>query len=242
MKHADGVRHCISRKNSDQAIDFSLAYHTGEDPKAVQSNRQMIQSIMDPRAHFVSPLQVHGDHIHVVRRQQSRGWDCLDRTLEADALVTNVRGVVLTILTADCVPVLIYDPRQKAIGAVHAGWQGTHKQIVRKTVEKMNALYGSKPSDLIVGIGPAIGGCCYEVGADVAEHFWDDPHVVHPVKHEKFLLDLKEANRQQLESAGVIASRIEISRECTVCASDRYFSHRAEPGCTGRFMGCISIS
>jgi YfiH family protein len=236
-----GLRHCITTRDPERPLEGSLALHTGDDPLKVQANRRALAEYFGPGAHFVSPLQVHGDHVHVVSDVTDRGWEVLDRDLQADALVTDRPGVVLTILTADCVPILLYDPVHRAIGAVHAGWRGTRQEITPKTVRKMGELYGTDPADLIVGIGPAIGGCCYEVGAEVAEHFTDYPESVHEKGGGKYLLDTKQINAAQLVALGIPAEQIEISPICTMCDHERFFSYRAHPGETGRFMSCIAL-
>jgi YfiH family protein len=241
MQQNGGIRHGITERKIGDPVDFSLAYHTGEDSDAVHANRSTINAWFGEQACFVSALQVHGDHIHAVKYHESRGWEAEDRTLQADALVTDVEEMVLTILTADCVPILLYDPMHRAIGSVHAGWKGSQQEIVRKTIEKMSALYGSDPRDILVGIGPAIGGCCYEVGGEVAEHFTAYTDAVVPKPNGKYLLDLKTVNAQQLESAGIRRAHIEISPICTACESERFFSYRAEKGCSGRFMSSIMI-
>ena len=235
------MRHGISLRDFIQPLEGSLALHTGQDAAQVLANRAQLGGRFGADAVFVSALQVHSDRVHVVTEATDRGWDVLDRTLEADALVTDVAGVVLTILTADCVPILLYDPIHRAIGAVHAGWRGTRQEITRKTIEKMAALYGTQPADLVAGIGPAIGGCCYEVGAEVAEHFADYPEAVNEKENGKYLLDTKQVNAEQLRTLGVPEAQIEVSPICTMCEHERFFSYRAEPGTAGRFMSCIAL-
>ena len=235
------VRHFISEREMHRPLEGSLALHTGQERGAVLANRAEIASHFGTEACFISALQVHGDHVHVVDESVSRGWAEVDASLQADALVTNLPDVVLTILTADCVPLLIVDPVHRAIGAVHAGWRGTQQEIVRKTIEKMGHLYGTRPADLIVGIGPAIGGCCYEVGGEVVEHFTVYPQAIVPKDNGKYLLDTKQVNARQLEALGVPPDQIEISPICTACEHERFFSYRADAGTAGRFMSCIML-
>jgi len=241
LHRIDGIQHCITTRDPERPLEGSLALHTGDDPLKVQANRKALAEHFGPGARFVSPLQVHGDHVHVVDVAADRGWEVLDEDLRADALVTDRPGVVLTILTADCVPILFYDPIHRAIGAVHAGWRGTQQEIAPKTVRKMGELYGTDPADLIVGIGPAIGGCCYEVGAEVAEHFTDYPVAVQEKSGDKYLLDTKQINAAQLVALGIPQEQIEISPICTMCDHERFFSYRARPGEAGRFMSCIAL-
>jgi len=235
------VLHCVSHRDGSRPLDGSLARHTGQADGEITANRSRVEHWFGPHARFVSPLQVHGDHIHVVEHPHNRGWEKLEASLRADALVTNLPGVVLTILTADCVPILLFDPVQRAIGAVHAGWRGTQQMIVRKTIAKMAEQYGTNPADLIVGVGPAIGGCCYEVGEEVAAHFGSCPEALMPKGGGKYLLDTRRVNVRQLEAAGVPPEQIEVSPYCTSCDVDRYFSYRAEQGTAGRFMSCIML-
>jgi len=235
------LQHCVSRREPDRPLEGSLARHTGHEALSVDANRGQVERYFATSKHFVSALQVHGDHVAVMDRLVDRGWDRLDETFRADALVTDLPGVVLTILTADCVPILLYDPVQRAIGAVHAGWRGTQQEIVRKTIERMGEQYGTKPEDLITGIGPAIGGCCYEVGGEVAKHFIDYPEAWTDKGEGKYLLDTKRINARQLIELGVPEAQIEISPYCTSCDVDRFFSYRAEQGTAGRFMSCIML-
>jgi len=235
------LKHCTTQRDTHRPLEGSLALHTGQEYTSIVANRSEILAHFGSQAVAVSPLQVHGSHVHVVDAPAARGWTQLDSTFEADALVTNLPNVVLTILTADCVPLLVVDPVHRAIGAVHAGWRGTQQEIVRKTIEKMGALYGTQPADLIVGIGPAIGECCYEVGAEVADHFTAYPQAIVPKDNGKYLLDTKRINARQLEDLGVPPNQIEISPICTSCEHERFFSYRADAGTAGRFMSCIML-
>jgi len=238
----DGIRHAVTMREQGEPAEFSMAYHTGEHPSFIRKNRKKLQDYFGDETRFVSPLQVHGDKIYAVSHRESRGWEYLDESLRVDALVTNVAGVAISILTADCVPLLLYDPVAGVIGAVHAGWQGSRLKIAAKTVIRMNDLYGSQPSDIIVGIGPAIGGCCYEVSKDVAAHFWEYGDAVASKSGDKYLLDLKLVNSIQLQDLGVAEKNIEISRYCTSCSVDRFFSYRKENKTNGRFISTISIA
>ncbi len=239
---AEGTRHCVSERANGQPLEGSLALHTGQDAEQIRANRSKVAEYFgEPPVACIAALQVHGDRVHAVDRPDPRGWDALDQTFEADALITHLPHVVLTILTADCVPILLHDPVRHVIGAVHAGWRGTQQEIARKTIAKMGQLYGTNPKDLIVGIGPAIGGCCYEVGDEVAEYFTAYPDAVTHKGDGTHLLDTKQVNAMQLEALGVPRVQIEISPYCTACDVDRFFSYRAEQGTVGRFMSCIML-
>ncbi len=242
LAQKSGVRHAVSARNTGEPAQFSMAYHTGENLLHIEHNRRLLQEYFGEETRFVSALQVHGDKIYEASSHESRGWKSLDETLRVDAMITNVPNVALTILTADCVPILLYDPIRQAVGAVHAGWQGSRLNIATKTVRKMEESYGSDPADILVGIGPSIRGCCYEVGTDVAEHFISYSGTVEDKKDGKYLLDLKLVNSLQLRDAGVLERNIEISPYCTSCDNDKFFSYRKEGGTKGRFVSAISLS
>jgi YfiH family protein len=206
--------------------------------------------------------QVHSDLIHWVDAQP-------EHPLTGDGLLTATPGLLLAVQTADCLPVILADPKRRAVGVFHAGWRGTVKRIVEKAVGEMRRWFGSNPADLKAAIGPGIRGCCYEVGEEVREKFKSqfayaatlfrevkesDPvrekypllfltarAPGHSVLPKKIFLDLVEANRQQLIAAGVPGRSVETSPLCTNCRPDLLFSYRAEKGKTGRLMGVAGI-
>jgi hypothetical protein len=221
---------------------------------------------------LVAVRQIHSDIIHVVR---SRKLDLLKHDLlkqgplVGDGLVTDLRGVALGILTADCFPILLVDTRKKAVGAFHAGWRGTVKRIVEKGVGIMRLEFGSRPEDIHAAIGPGIQQCSFEVGEEVEEAFHTQfpyaAELFHRVQESdavrerypmlfmnqrapghgdpciKVHLDLREANRRQLLAAGVPENNITALKDCTVCQPQKFFSHRAESGKTGRQMALVGI-
>ncbi len=235
--------HAVSTRVRSEPFDFSLALHTGEDVKAIVGNRKKLASLLDTdnSLHFIVANQTHSDHIEIISKIKTRGWQSVeDAVSDCDALITNQKGVVLTILSADCVPVLLYDRKKEAVAAIHAGWKGTKEKIVAKTVQKMKKIYACDPEDIIAGVAPAIGRCCYEVGKDVAKHFFNEP-LSFDVQGEKYMLDLPFINKKQLLDSGVLEKHIEMSDICTACDVERFFSYRKEQGCSGRFMSMIGI-
>jgi polyphenol oxidase len=226
----------------DPFASLNVGRHVGDDPAAVEANHRAICAALggDP-ARVVSARQVHSDR---VARVDDDGHNADDgRTLDdADALITDVPSLLLMLRFADCVPVWLYDPGHHAIGLAHAGWRGTAQRIAAKTVRAMGAAFGSRPEDVIAGLGPAIGPCCFEVGPDVIEAVRRAlPDAEAPVGRHGFgaivpdasHLDLWEANAVQLRDEGV--RRIEVAELCTSCHVDAFFSHRREKGRTGRF-------
>jgi hypothetical protein len=195
--------------------------------------------------------------------------------LEGDGLMTDVPGVLLAVGTADCVPVLVVDVKKRMVGAFHAGWRGTAAGIVEGGVAKMREAYGSRVEDLVAAVGPSIGACCYAVGEEVRAAFGarfgyadelfrvirddgrasDDTHLSgdeaapkmgHPVLGEsKLHVDLWEANRRQLVTAGLGAEQITVVGECTACAlsggEKKYFSYRADKGVAGRMLSAVGV-
>ncbi|HZW80210.1 MAG TPA: peptidoglycan editing factor PgeF [Candidatus Deferrimicrobiaceae bacterium] len=211
---------------------------------------------------LVTLRQIHSDIIHSVASPSGSH-------LVGDGLVTNSPGLLLAIQTADCLPIILVDPRHRAVGVFHAGWRGTLKRIVEKGVGEMQRRFGSRPRDLKAAIGPGIQGCCYEVGAEVRDQFesqfayaadlFREVEESDPVREKypmlfltarapghsdlpkKIFLDLVEANRQQLLTVGVPPKGIKASPLCTNCRTDLLFSYRAEKGKTGRMMAVAAI-
>ncbi len=196
--------------------------------------------------------------------------DSVPRTpLVGDGLITNTAGLLLAIQTADCLPVILVDEKRHAIGVFHAGWRGTVKRIVEKGLGAMFQHFGTRPRDIKAAIGPGVQGCCYEVGEEVrikfqsqfeyAESLFREVKDSDPVREKypllfltarapghselptKLFLNLTEANREQLLTAGVAKKNIAVSDMCTKCRPDLLFSYRAEKGKTGRLMGLAGI-
>jgi YfiH family protein len=164
-----------------------------------------------------------------------------------DAMVSDLENTLLAVQTADCIPILIADPRTRAFAAVHAGWRGTLKGIVARTIERMQQEFHARPEDLLIAVGPAIGSCCFEVGMDVVELFSGEfkyaGELMAPNGREgKVQLDLNLANFKQLVAIGVEPDKIYDSRLCTSCRKDLFFSYRRDRGRenpVGRLMGVI---
>jgi polyphenol oxidase len=181
---------------------------------------------------------------------------------KADALITRHCGVALAMSSADCVPLMFYDPVERVIGLVHAGWRGTARGIAAITLQAMSEQFGSDPKNIRAGIGPSIGPCCYEVSEDVRCYFMGqqefDPYptsasyrkliresAVFTIKRmqsrDSLRLDLWETNRNQLLMAGVLSEQIESSEICTSCKKELFFSHRGEHGKAGRFPSILAL-
>ena len=163
----------------------------------------------------------HGDNVQLVSRIEAGKF--IPKT---DALVTNENNLNLSITVADCLPIFIYDPKQKVVALIHEGWRGLATNIIKKTIEVLKAK-GSLPEDLLIGIGPGIGKCHFEVKDDVLGKFEDYSDVIEK-RSDKFFIDLKKVAQIQLVAEGVKKENIEISPLCTFCGSERYFSARRD--------------
>lgn len=173
--------------------------------------------------------QIHGDIVLRAPLPPHVDW-------EGDGMITHKPGLVLTIRTADCLPIFLYDPQNKAVGLVHAGWRGTKAQIAAKALAAMFEAYRTKPDDVIVAFGPSIGAEAYEVGAEFKEHFPAETKQ----SGDKYCFDMAAANRGQLISKGVKEQNI---RDCGICtfSSQELFSYRRQGKAAGRFMSLIMI-
>lgn len=190
----------------------------------------------------VSVQQVHGTDVLVLDRPVQPG-ESFDGGW--DALVTNQPGLLLTVRTADCVPVLLYDPRRRVVAAIHAGWRGAVAGIVRITIETLARRFGSSPSSLEIGVGPSAGACCYEVDepvfARLPEALEDWRAVVTETGPSTAMLDLHGLVRRQAAAAGVPADRIRAVRVCTVCYPTLFYSYRRDGGVKGTMVSGILL-
>ena len=221
---------------------LNLGLNRGDDPRNVAENRRRLAEALGyAESKLVLSHQTHSDIVRVVTAADARGIDHRDYP-EADGLVTNEPGVALWVFTADCTPVLLFDPVTGAVGAVHAGWRGTASKIVAKAVKTMASAFGSRPETIRAAIGPAIGACCFETDRDVPEAmlaaYGQAAEAYITQKGEKYFLDLKKLNALALQEAGV--REISIAAECTMCSCHRFWSHRATKGIRGS-QGAIIV-
>lgn len=183
---------------------------------------------------LVCASQVHGDGIaRVTLRDKGRGaLSGAGAIANTDALITSEKGLALGIFTADCLSIFLYDPEIPAIGLVHAGWQGSQKEIASKAVEAMKKEFNCRPQDLCVGFGPCIRSCCYEVGSRMNDYF--KTGIV--VRDNRYYLDLAKINTVQLKEAGVREEQIVDLMLCTYCSSKEFFSYRRHGKDAGRMI------
>ncbi len=219
---------------------LNLGGTVGDSRSNVIENRKRIFSAVqrEVTSHF-DVWQVHGTDILIPN--QPRGMN--EPHLRADAILTDKPEITLFMRFADCVPIFLYDSQQHIVGMVHAGWQGTVKKIAAKAINQMQEKYHSKPEKICAGIGPSIGAHHYEVKSDVQARFRavfskkTDALII--PRDGKLWLDLWQANTLVLNSVGVF--NVEVAQVCTACDLNRWYSHRAEGGKTGRFGAALGL-
>jgi YfiH family protein len=249
-----GLVHALSTRvggcSQTPFAGLNLGLHVGDDPQRVLANRARVLAALgfDP-GQLVLAAQVHGSRVaRVDLAEAGRGsLDGATALPDADALVTATPGLLLGVLVADCAPILLADPVSRAVAAVHAGWRGTAEDVAGRTVRAMAAAFGTQPGDLRAVIGPSIGPAHFEVGPEVVAAFDaalgpDASGLVRPGRGDRAFVDLPEANRLLLRRAGLDPGRIQVDRTSTAERLDRFFSHRAEGGRTGRFGAFVGWS
>ena len=239
---------------------LNLSFMEWDSRANVEENRRRMRNALGAKDFtFAAMHQIHSDVVRLFG--SAPGGPC-----KGDASLTNRPGLLLAAQTADCVPILLADPKKRAVAAIHAGWKGTLGRIAEKTVGRMRQEFGSKPKDLLAAIGPSIGPCCYEVGAefvskfaaqfaDAADYFdearsGEEPNPLqwlnmappgHQPPAKNVHLDLRKANRSQLLATGVRTQNIFVSELCTGCCSNLFFSYRKEGARSGRLMSVVGM-
>lgn len=248
-QYQSSVTHFIStRFGPGNEDNFTIALNGFlPDAKVLQNRETLAGKFGFKPTAFVFANQVHGNRVQVITpSHRGKGAFSKSNALQhSDAWITNHPNICLVAQAADCVPILFYDPVNNAIGAAHAGWRGTVKRIAANVVKAMSSEYGTIPANLLVGIGPSAGPCCYEVGDDVAlvvkkEFPEKDDLLMYNPEREKPILDLWRANLYALVELGVPEDNIEFAGVCTICNNHIFFSARC--GDRGRFGGAIMLN
>ena len=234
------IQHFVTDRSSHSPEkEFTLSFSSSPDKNSIQENRSRLASAMGiENSNLYFPSQVHNTRIVHVTEATSKA-----ELQETDALITNRAGLCIAVMSADCVPILLYDKKNNAVGAVHSGWRGTVAKILDKTLREMQQVFGTKGEDVYAGIGPSVSQDAYEVGEEVVHEvrqtFGHKNDFVIPLQNNKAKLDLWKANKVQLMEFGVPPSRIEIADLCTVKNNNHFFS--ARKGDTGRFAAGIMV-
>jgi polyphenol oxidase len=225
---------------------LNLGLHTDDNSVDVLANRALLaEETGIAKEQFLYASQVHSGDVKIIDSEALFNG-VLTNNPRTDATITNLPGICLMVMVADCVPIVLFDPVKKVSAVIHAGWRGTVHKITSNTIHSMVGHFGCDPADILAGIGPSIGPCCYEVGEDVLEFVTQSfgttkDYLIRKHDTSKPFFDLWYANQKQLTDYGVKAGNIEISKLCTKCHSDIFFSSRDSGGITGRFAAGIFI-
>ena len=224
---------------------LNLGSNRGDDPEAVRENYRRVCALMGAGIDDCAVTrQVHGNTVRVVTGADRHV--CMSTVpYEADGLVTNERGLPIMCFVADCVPALLCDGENSVIAAVHCGWRSSVADILGETVKKMCAL-GAKPESIHAAMGAAIGRCCFETDEDVPQavekYLGGDTEGLFDRREDgKTMVDLRAANARRLRQLGLKAENIDISRECTMCSHEKYWSHRYTKGNRGSQSAVIVL-
>ncbi len=227
---------------------MNLSFGRGDaDENVAENYRRFCAAVEVKPERCVMTRQTHTVNVRCVTEKDAGCGVTRERTYnDVDALVTDVAELPLVILTADCVPLFFADPKRRVVAAAHSGWRGTAGAIGAETVRVMKERYGCDPADILCGVGPSIGPCCFEVDYPVVEAFSEKPFFAPGCAVDdhngKFHVDLWELNRRILLSAGIPEENITVGDLCTRCYPDLFWSHRATGGNRGSLAGMIALS
>lgn len=245
FSHFPYLVHAFSPRSfeKEEGVCEELLLGRKNDPRTSQQHRQfLLENLNINSEELFLVKQVHGERVFILDDPQ-KSVDQVEQE-EADALITHLTEKPIAVLSADCVPVILYDPEKHVVGVIHAGRKGTQKHIVSKTISILSDSYGCHPKNMVMALGPAIGGCCYEVEdpciAPFREQFQGWKEFVTDNSESRFMLDLLKANEAEGVVAGITKENIHQSGECTSCNNDRWFSYRRE-GTTGRIVSLAML-
>jgi len=219
-------------------LSNNIAFHVGDDYDDVLRNHKVLADELSYDMNRLTHMrQIHSDKVLIIDETFS-----FDGPPECDAIITDIKEKPLMVMTADCTPLLFYDPTKGVIAAIHAGRAGAFKDIVTKTVTKMQDVFQSDPLDTIAVLGPSIGVCCYEVNREIEEEAYT-LGVGYAMKKEsgRYFLDVNAILRTQLSKVGIAPENLDDLSQCTSCHNDRFFSYRADGKQTGRMAGVIML-
>lgn len=227
---------------------LNLGANRGDHPANLRENFSRFCTAVgaDTNA-LVKNHQVHGNRVRQVNKDDILPDPSAPGTFEADALITDVPGVCLTVFSGDCIPILFYDPLKRCIAAAHAGWRGTAAGIAEWTVAAMVHNYGCQAKNILAAIGPGIGSCCFETHADVPDGLRaglaeDSEAFIHPLTTPgKFSVDLKGANARFLQRVGLLPEHIAVCSACTACNLEVFWSHRVQGNARGSMAAVIQL-
>jgi YfiH family protein len=235
LSRIPGLVHAFSTRRGERN-DFSLGPADSTNPMIQINRARFLAAIGAPGWPIVKLKQIHSDVVIDVSDTAA----AVD-AIPGDAAMTSLRGVILGVQTADCVPILLTDKEGSAVAAIHAGWRGTAARIAHATVSRMVGRFCLEPKSLYAAIGPHIGVCCYEVGEEVAEAIADTAAIERRPEWTKPHFNLAAANRRQLQEAGLSESQIDTSSLCTKCREDLFHSFRRDGKRMGHLLSVIGL-
>lgn len=250
------VNHCFSTRiggvSKGHFSELNLSLSRGDNRDNVIENYKIICNAIGANYNDVvmSRGQIHSTDLHCTTEiDRGKGIVIENDIGNVDGFVTNVPNIVLTTFHADCTPLFFLDKVKKVIGVSHAGWRGTVDKMAEKTIHKMKEVYGCRPSDIIAGIGPAIGSCCFEVDEPVVEEFrskldFANQYIyadIEDQKKGKYKIDLKKVNAEIMIRSGIKPENIEIEEICTKCHSELFFSHRGMGDFRGNMAAMMEL-
>ena len=245
------ARHVFSTRNggvsTGECATMNLSFNRNDSRENVLENYKILCSAKGiDTSNLVLSQQTHTNNVKIVGKEHCGTGVTKPSFTDIDGLITNTPGVALVTQYADCTPLLFCDPKRRVVATSHSGWRGTVKQIGKVTVEKMVSEYGCDPKNIIAGIGPAIGQCCYEVDDPVYNEFkkldfLKIEKIFKSKPNGRYMLDLVEANRQILIDAGIDPQNIDVSDICTCCNAKDLHSHRATAGKRGNLAAIIEL-
>lgn len=252
LESTEMVKHCFTTRRGGVSKgcfeSLNLSFKRGDTKENVEQNYKRICDAVKIEYHnIVMACQSHTTNIHVAT-QADRGKGILieNDIIDTDGLVTNIAGLALVIFGADCVPIFFADTVKRVIGVCHAGWRGTVNGIGAKMIHTMREKYNSKAENIVVGIGPSIGLCCFQVDTPVAEEFYNKLNFAEKIikpdtEKGKYKIDLWNTNKLLLMEAGVLENNIEIAGLCTKCHCELFYSHRIMGEKRGVMAGMIEL-
>ena len=248
---AGGVAHGFSTRlggvSQGMWESLNLGVSRGDDPDHVRENYRRFLAVIGAKGDAIAACnQVHGAVVRNVTSADRRTDPYEKLDWDADGLMTDIPGLTLAVFTADCIPVLLYDPKRRVIAALHAGWRGTAAGIVTVAVGQMASVYGTDPADILAAVGPGIGPDCFETHEDVPNAMTAalSTAVLRHIKikeNGKFAVDLKAINAMRLEQAGLDPAHIAVSSICTSCDENRFWSHRKQGNNRGSMAAVIQL-
>lgn len=255
LKQINSISHFSTTKNggvsSGEFSSLNLGNYSDDSSINIFENRNIVaRKFHIEEKHLITPHQTHGCEVINIDKKflNLPKSEQVDKLYGVDASITKEKGIFICVTTADCVPILLYDPITNSIGGIHAGWKGTSGRIARNTINAMIESFGASPNDLIACIGPSISIDNYEVGQEVEDIFIENGFVLdgsnsyRNAESGKIHLDLKEINRQELVSLGLNPANIEKSDLCTYHNKDLFFSARRQSIHSGRMLTAIMLN